>query len=197
VGLVLLLCLGQLSPPPVFPSDVPFEAPAPPPAPARTEEAPFEKTAALHFAPVSLFATHLSFELERVVSKNVTVFGGLGGSLLLQVGAELGVRAYLADRALEGAFLSLQGTVFYFSQSGSVLVGPGGMFGYVFSPRGRFVISIGAGLQVWHQPTVDARATFLGISPESPVILLPGLQRPPSLGWAPQPMVRFTVGPTF
>ncbi|MDX2009196.1 MAG: hypothetical protein SFW67_03345 [Myxococcaceae bacterium] len=197
MGLALLLCLAQLSPPPLFPSDVPLEAPPPPaPAPKKplTEADP---TTALHFAPLSLFATHLSFEVERAVTRTVTLFGAIGGSLILQAGLELGGRVYLGERALDGPFLSLQGTVFYFSQTGTLLVGPAGLFGYTFSPRGRFVLSVGAGLQLWYQPTTDQGATFLGVAPHADVVFLPGMQRPTSQGWAPQPVVRFTVGPAF
>ncbi|MCU0699629.1 MAG: hypothetical protein MUC96_24230 [Myxococcaceae bacterium] len=197
MGVALLLCLSQLSPPPLFPSDVPLEVPQPAPAPPKRVLAEPEPTTALHFAPLSLFATHLSFEVERAVTRTVTLFGAIGGSLILQAGLELGARVYLGERALEGPFLSAQGTLFYFSQTGTLLVGPAGLFGYTFSPKGRFVLSVGAGLQVWHQPTTDAGTTFLGFPANPDVVFLPGIQRPVSQGWAPQPVLRFTVGPTF
>lgn len=195
--LAILLWLGQLTPPPLFPSDVPLEAPAPSPPPPKREVTPGELTTALHFSPLSLFATHLSFEVEKAVTRTVTLFGAIGGSLVLQAGLELGARVYLGERALDGPFLGVHGTVFYFSQTGTLLVGPAGMFGYAFAPKGRIVVSIGAGLQVWHQPTTDQGVRFLGFAPHADVIFLPGLQRPVSGGWGPQPIVRFTVGPAF
>jgi hypothetical protein len=197
VTLPLLLVLGQLSPPPLFPSDVPIEAPAPPPPAPRRELNPGDPTTALHFAPLSLFATHLSFEVEKAVTRTVTLFGTIGGSLLLQAGLDLGARVYLGERALEGPFLGVHGSVFYFSQTTTLLVGPAGMFGYTFAPKGRFVVSLAAGVQVWHQPLQDQGATFLGFPPNADVIFFPGIQRPASFGWAPQPMLRFTVGPAF
>jgi hypothetical protein len=182
--------------PPVFSSDVPVEvAPEPPPRPAPQPEP--ERTTILHFSPVSLFATHLSFELEKAVSDSVTVFGAIGGSLVLQAGLDLGLRVYVSHRALEGAFLDVQGSVFYFSSVQTLLVGPGALFGYVFRPRGSFALSVGAGLQVWYQPTMDQGMTVLGVQPQSPVIFLPGFQRPGTGNWGPQPILRLTVGPAF
>lgn len=185
------------SAPPVFPSDVPLEVapvqpvekPPPPPEP--------ERTAILHFSPLSLFATHLSFELEKAISKSVTVTGAVGGSLVLQVGLDLGLRYYVSEKALEGAFLGVQGSVFYFSTVQTLLVGPGALFGYVFRPRGTIALSIGGGLQLWYQPTVDQNMTVLGIQPRTPVIFFPGFQRPGTGNWGPQPILRFTVGPAF
>ena len=60
-----------------------------------------------------------------------------------------------------------------------------------------FALSIGAGLQVWNQPTPDTSVRVLGIQPQNSVILLPGFQRPGTGAWGPQPMLRFTVGPAF
>ena len=186
----------ELSTPPVFTSDVPVDAPAvaPPPKEAPTEP---ERTAILHFSPLSLFATHLSFELEKAVSKTVTVFGALGASLIPQVGFDLGLRVYVGDHLLEGPFLAVQGSVFWFSPASTLLVGPGAMFGYVFRPKGALTLSIGAGLQVWNQPTPDSSVRMLGVQPQTSVMLLPGFQRPGMGAWAPQPMLRFTVGPAF
>lgn len=182
--------------PPVFASDVPVEV-APEPLPKPTPLPEPERTAILHFAPLSLFATHLSFELEKAVSNTVTLFAAIGASLVLQAGLDLGLRVYVSDHALEGAFLDVQGSVFYFSSVQTLLVGPGALFGYVFRPRGSFALTVGAGLQVWYQPTVDQGMTVLGIQPRSPVIFLPGFQRPGTGNWGPQPILRFTVGPAF
>jgi len=170
-------------------------APVEPPKPVPPEEAP--RTTVLHFAPLSLFATHLSFELEKAVSKTVTVFGALGASLIPQVGFDLGLRIYVGDHLLDGPFLAVQGSVFWFSPASTLLVGPGAMFGYVFRPKGALALSIGAGLQVWNQPTPDTSVRVLGIQPQNSVILLPGFQRPGTGAWGPQPMLRFTVGPAF
>lgn len=182
--------------PPVFSSDVPVEV-APAPLPKPTLPAEPEPTTILHFSPLSLFATHLSFELEKAISNSVTLFAAIGASLVLQVGLDLGLRVYVSDRALAGAFLDVQGSVFYFSSVQTLLVGPGALFGYVFRPRGSFALSVGAGLQVWYQPTIDQGMTVLGIQPQSPVIFLPGFQRPGTGNWGPQPILRFTVGPAF
>ncbi len=184
------------STPPLFTSDVPIEVPVASPLPHESPTEP-ERTAILHFAPLSLFATHLSFELEKAVSKTMTVFGVLGASLIPQVGFDLGLRFYVGDHLLEGPFLAVQGSVFWFSPASTLLVGPGAMFGYVFRPKGALALSIGAGLQVWHQPIPDSGVRVLGVLPQSAVILLPGFQRPGVGSWAPQPMVRFTVGPAF
>ncbi|MCA2980845.1 MAG: hypothetical protein INH41_19015 [Myxococcaceae bacterium] len=193
---LLCLCLGQLTPPPLVPGDAPLQV-SPAPTPAQPE--PAGPTSALHFSPVSLFATHLSFELERVVSPSVSFFGSIGGSLLLQAGVELGARLYVGARALEGPFLGLQGTAFYFSQGSVLLVGPAGTFGYAFFPKDRrVVLTFGAGLQVWHQPLPDSGLSpFLGTATQADVLFLPGLQRPGAQRWAAQPMIRFTVGPAF
>ena len=183
--------------PPVFPSDVPIEArvveatekPKPPAEP--------ERTGALHFAPLSIFATHLSFEFEKGITQSMTLFAAIGGSLLLQVGSDAGMRFYVSDKALSGAFLAVQGSVFYFSAASTVLVGPGAMFGYAFRPKDTLLITVGAGVQAWYQPTTDSGARVLGVQPNMDVILLPGFQRPGTGKWGPQPMIRFTVGPTF
>ncbi|MDP3500022.1 MAG: hypothetical protein Q8S33_06810 [Myxococcales bacterium] len=186
----------ELSTPPVFTSDVPVDVPVAAPPPKETPSEP-ERTAILHFSPLSLFATHLSFELEKAVSKTVTVFGALGASLIPQVGFDLGLRVYVGDHLLEGPFLAVQGSVFWFSPASTLLVGPGAMFGYVFRPKGALTLSIGAGLQVWNQPTPDTSVRVLGIQPQTSVMLLPGFQRPGMGVWGPQPMLRFTVGPAF
>ncbi len=198
MGALLCLCLGQLTPPPLVPGDAPLEVPPAPSQPALPPASP-SPTSALHFSPVSLFATQLTLELERAVSRSVSVFGAIGGSLLLQAGVELGARLYLGEHPLEGPFLGLQGSAFYFSLNSVFLVGPAATFGYAFYPRGRrFVVTVGAGLQAWHQPLPDSgRPSFLGASTQDDVILLPGFQRPGAQRWAPQPMVRFTVGPAF
>lgn len=183
--------------PPVFPSDVPLEArvveatekPKPPAEP--------ERTGALHFAPLSIFATHLSFEFEKGITQSMTLFAAIGGSLLMQVGFDAGMRFYVSDKALSGAFLAVQGSVFYFSASSTVLVGPGAMFGYAFRPKDTLVITVGAGVQAWYQPTMDSGVRVLGVQPNMDVILLPGFQRPGTGKWGPQPMIRLTVGPTF
>lgn len=190
---------GLVSPttPPVFPSDLPLEArvveatekPKPPAEP--------ERTGALHFSPLSIFSTHLSFELEKAITPSMTLFAAIGGSLLLQVGFDAGMRFYVSDKALSGAFLSVQGSVFYFSPSGTALVGPGAMFGYAFRPKDTLIITVGAGVQAWYQPTTDSGVRVLGVVPNLDVILLPGFQRPGTGKWGPQPMIRFTVGPTF
>lgn len=186
----------ELSTPPIFTSDLPVDVPVatPPPKDEPTEP---ERTAVLHFAPLSLFATHLSFELEKAVSKTVTVFGVLGASLVPQVGFDLGLRIYVGDHLLEGPFLAVQGSAFWFSPATTLLIGPGAMFGYVFRPKSALVLSIGAGLQVWTQVTPDSSIRVLGVQPQTSVILLPGFQRPGVGSWAPQPMLRFTVGPAF
>ena len=185
----------ELTTPPLFTSDVPVDVPVVPPPPDVPTEA--ERTAILHFAPMSLFATHLSFELEKAVSKAVTVFGNVGGSLAPQVGLDLGLRFYVGEHLLEGPFLAVQGSIFWFVPAKTLLVGPGAMFGYVFRPKGALALSIGAGLQVWNQPIPDSGVRVLGIQPQTSVILLPGFQRPGVGQWSPQPMVRFTVGPAF
>lgn len=187
----------ELTTPPVFTSDVPVDVPVQTPPPREETPTEPERTAVLHFSPLSLFATHLSFELEKAVSKTMTVFGALGASLIPQVGLDLGLRFYVGDHLLEGPFLAVQGSVFWFSPASTLLVGPGAMFGYVFRPKGALVLSIGAGLQVWNQPTPDSGVRVLGVQPQTSVILLPGFQRPGVGAWAPQPMVRFTVGPAF
>jgi hypothetical protein len=184
------------SPPPVFPSDMPVEVgPVEAPKPAPPEETP--RTTVLHFAPLSLFATHLSFELEKAISESVTVSATIGGSLMLQVGGEVGLRTYLGERALQGPFLGVQGAVFYFSAVPVVLLGPGVTGGYTFRPKGNLAMSIGGGLQAWFQPTSDQGLRVLGVNPFTSVILLPGFQRPGQGQWGAQPTLRFTVGPTF
>lgn len=182
------------STPPVFGSDVPVE---PAPAPRPTPVAEPERPTALFFSPISLFATHLAFELERGISRSISVFAAVGGSLVPQAGVDLGLRLYVGEGVLDGAFLAAQGSVFYFAPSQSLLAGPGAMFGYVFRPRGIVALSIGAGLQVWHEVTGNPSITAYGIQPNTPVIVFPGFQRPGAGNWAPQPMVRVTVGPTF
>lgn len=186
------------SAPPIFSSDVPLEAPPEVAPPPRTS-APHadHPTAVLHFSPVSLFATHLCFELEKAISQSLSVFGAVGASLIAQVGFDFGLRVYVGERVLDGPFLAAQGSVFYFSSAQVLLVGPGAMFGYVFRPRGSLALSIGAGVQLWHQPIADSNVRVLGVLPGADVIFLPGFQRPGVGGWAPQPMVRITVGPTF
>jgi len=184
---------GSLTPPPVFESDVPLEVP--PLTPPRAEPPPF--TSVLHFSPLSLFVTQLSLELERAISKQVTVFAALGGSLLLQAGLELGGRVYLGERALEGPFLGVHGTLFYFSQATALLVGPGAMLGWQFSLRRALHLSLGLGVQLWTQLTRETRLPVLGVQPVVDVVFLPGLQRPDTGAWAPQPLLRFTVGPAF
>lgn len=165
------------------------------PKPAPPEETP--RTTVLHFAPLSLFATHLSFELEKAISESVTVSATIGGSLMLQVGGEVGLRTYLGERALQGPFLGVQGAVFYFSAVPVVLLGPGVTGGYTFRPKGNLAMSIGGGLQAWFQPTSDQGLRVLGVNPFTSVILLPGFQRPGQGQWGAQPTLRFTVGPTF
>lgn len=202
MGALLLAALlaqpldGGLSEPPLVVSDVPIEvAPVLPPRPATPEQEP--TTTVLHFAPLSLFATHLSFELEKAISPAVTVSASLGASLVPQVGGELGLRLSLSGHAFEGPFLGAQGAVLYFAPAATLLVGPGALVGYVFRPKGKIVMSVGGGVQVWFQPTVDSGVSVLGVDPKASVLFLPGFQRPGQGHWAPQPIIRFTVGPGF
>ncbi len=188
--------LPMPSAPPLFPSDVPLEvAPTPPPKPTPPEREP--PNAVLHFAPLSLFATHLSFELEKAISSSVTVSGSIGASLILQVGGELGLRLYIAEHSFEGPFIGAQGALLYFSAAQTLLVGPGALVGYVFRPKGNLIMSVGGGVTAWFQPTADSGARVFGVDPKASVLLLPGFQRPGQGLWAPQPIIRFTVGPAF
>jgi hypothetical protein len=184
---------GAPSTPPVFESDVPLEAP--PQVPSPTEKPTF--TSVLHFAPVSMLITHFVLELEHAISKQVTVFAAIGGSLLLQAGLDLGVRAYFGERALEGPFVGVHGTLFYFSQATALLLVPGAMVGWQFNPRRSLFLSVGLGVQVWTQLTRETRIPVLGIQPVVDVVFVAGLQRPDTSAWAPQPLLRFTVGPGF
>lgn len=179
---------------PVFTGDVPIEPRPSPAVPAVETEAP--ALHALHFAPVSLFATHLSLELERALNARVSVFGAIGGSVMLQTGLELGLRAWLTERALSGLFVGAQATLFYFAQARALLSGPGVHFGYALQIR-RYVLTFGAGLHLWTQLSAETEVVTLGINPRAAVVFLPGLQRPLTGAWAPQPMLRFTVGPAF
>ena len=43
------------------------------------------------------------------------------------------------------------------------LVGPGAMFGYAFRPKDTLLITVGAGVQAWYQPTTDSGARVLGV----------------------------------
>ena len=135
------------------------------------------------------------------VERDVLAFWDTDGTFQagarVEVGFDAGMRFYVSDKALSGAFLAVQGSVFYFSAASTVLVGPGAMFGYAFRPKDTLLITVGAGVQAWYQPTKDSGARVLGVQPNMDVILLPGFQRPGTGKWGPQPMIRFTVGPTF
>lgn len=196
LAMVLAQGLPPPTEPPIFPSDVPVEAPPEPPKPAPPPDEP-TRTTILHFAPVSIFSTHLSFELEKAISNTVAVSASIGASLILQVGSELGLRLYLSERALQGPFLGAQVAGFYFSAAQVLLLGPGLLGGYTFRPKGNLAMSIGGGLQVWFQPTADTGVRVLGVIPQAAVVLLPGFQRPGQGHWAAQPIIRFTVGPAF
>jgi hypothetical protein len=152
---------------------------------------------ALWFSPLSLFGLFVSAEPELHLADGFSIFLGVGGGFLGQLGGDLGVRYSVGGKPFEGFYLDARASVFSLPGAGVVMMGPGLQLGHAWRTP-RIALSIALGFTTWLGVARNPTATFLGTAvADADVILLAGVSQP-HLGQAGvQPALRFTFGPTF
>lgn len=197
---LVLAALAQTAPaPPPLEVAPPVEQPAPPPPPLVSSPPGVRgPRAAVYFAPLSLFGLYLSVEAEVALPAGLSAFGGVGGGVFGQLGADAGLRYALLGTSLVGPYVDLRASGFFLPGETLSMLGPGVALGHTWETRGT-LISVGVGVTLWW--LVQSTPWSLGLMGNPPdtesVFVFPGLSVPPIDGHAVQPTLRFSVGPAF
>lgn len=186
---------------PVYPwAPSPTYAPRPPRAqrPGHLPAPMAPAKGAVNLAALSLFGLFLGGDVEFVVTPLLALYAGAGGGLFGQLTAEVGVRVYVQEQALEGLFVEGHGQGFFVPATRMALLGPGVQLGYAWRTNGSMQLAVGVGASLWF--SVGSRTG--GLRPFTPpsydsVLVFPGIETPVPGSFSVQPTVRVTVGPAF